>query len=84
MGRSTRAVDEADTVLMVAPHDTETLLVKANALEWDDRFDEAIPIYRKVIERDGDFSARVGLASATLYKGDRAEATAGQGADGVE
>lgn len=72
-GQIGRAVDEADTVLMVAPHDKETLLVKANALEWDDRFDEAIPIYRKVIERDGDFSARVGLASSTLYKGDRAE-----------
>ena len=73
-GQIARAVDEADTVLMIAPHDSETLLVKANALEWDDRFNEAIPIYRQVIESDGDFSARVGLASATLYKGDRAEA----------
>jgi thioredoxin-like negative regulator of GroEL len=73
-GQINQAVDEADAVLMVAPNDTETLLVKANALEWDDRFDEAIPIYRKVIDRDGDFAAHVGLASATLYKGDRAEA----------
>jgi len=48
--------------------------VKANALEWDDRFNEAIPIYRLVIESDGDFSARVGLASSMFYKGQRAEA----------
>jgi tetratricopeptide (TPR) repeat protein len=73
-GQIARAVDEADTVLMIAPRDSETLLVKANALEWDDRFDEAIPIYKQVIESDGDFSARVGLASSMLYKGDRAEA----------
>jgi Tetratricopeptide repeat len=73
-GQFTRAVGIADSVLAESPNNQETLLVKANALEWDDRFDEAIPIYRGLVGRDGDFDARIGLASSLLYKGDRAAA----------
>jgi tetratricopeptide (TPR) repeat protein len=73
-GQLTRAVSIADSLLSDSPDDKETLLVKANALEWDDRFNDAIPVYEGIIRRDGDFDARVGLASSLLYNGNRAEA----------
>ena len=73
-GQLTRAVSIADSLLSDSPDDKETLLVKANALEWDDRFNDAIPLYEGIISRDGDFDARVGLASSLLYNGNRTEA----------
>jgi tetratricopeptide (TPR) repeat protein len=73
-GQLTRAVNAADELLALAPNDTEALLVKANALEWDDRFDRAIPLYQRIIDRDGEFDARLGLASSLLYSGDRTAA----------
>lgn len=73
-GELSDAIRQADLVLRDAPDHKEALLVKADALQWQGRYSEAIPIYEKIIARDGDFDARVGLARSKLAVGDRTAA----------
>ena len=73
-GELSDAIRQADLVLFDAPDHKEALLVKADALQWQGRYSEAIPIYEKIIARDGDFDARVGLARSKLAVGDRTAA----------
>ena len=68
------AIRQADQVLLDAPDHKEALLVKADALQWQGRYSAAIPIYEKIIARDGDFDARAGLARSRLAVGNRAAA----------
>jgi thioredoxin-like negative regulator of GroEL len=60
------AIVEADKVLRDAPDHKEALLVKADALQWQGRYVDAIPIYQKILARDNDFDARVGLSRCLL------------------
>jgi len=73
-GELSAAIRQANLVLLDAPDHKEALLVKADALQWQGRYSEAIPIYEKIIARDGDFDARVGLARSKLAVGDRTAA----------
>ena len=73
-GELAEAIIEADTVLRDSPEHKDALLVKADALQWQGRYIEAVPIYRKLAERDGDFDARVGLSRSLLALGARTEA----------
>ena len=73
-GELADAVMEADTVLRDSPENKEALLVKADALQWQGRYIDAVPIYRKLVARDGDFDARVGLSRSLLALGNRTEA----------
>src|SRR6266550_3225999 len=68
------ALTQADMVLRDAPDHKEALLVKADALQWQGRYGEAIPIYQKIVARDGDFDARVGLSRSMLAVGNRTAA----------
>ena len=70
-GELDEAITQSDTVVRDAPDHKDALLVRADALQWKGRYLEAIPIYRKVIARDDDFDARVGLARSLLALGDR-------------
>jgi len=70
-GELSEAIAQADIVLKDAPDHKEALLVKADALQWQGRYLDAIPIYQQLVVRDGDFDARVGLARALLAVGDR-------------
>ena len=65
------AIDHADIVLKDAPDHNDALLVKADALQWQGRYVEAIPIYRKLVDRNGSFEARIGLARSMLAVGNR-------------
>ena len=73
-GELNEAIAEADTVLRDSPEHKDALLVKADALQWQGRYIEAVPIYRKLVARDGDFDARVGLSRSLLALGNRTEA----------
>ncbi len=73
-GELSDAIRQADLVLLYAPDHKEALLVKADALQWQGRYSEAIPIYEKIIARDGDFDARVGARRSKLAVGDRTAA----------
>jgi tetratricopeptide (TPR) repeat protein len=68
------AIAQADLVLEGAPDQKDALLVKADALQWQGRYVEAIPIYHKIITRDGDFDARIGLTRCMLAVGNRVAA----------
>jgi tetratricopeptide (TPR) repeat protein len=70
-GELKEALMEADAVLRDAPEHKDALLVRADALQWQGRYLEAIPLYRKLVARDGDFDARVGLSRSLLAVGDR-------------
>lgn len=70
-GELNGAIREAEMALRQAPDHKEALLVRADALQWQGRYLDAIPIYRSVVARDGDFDARVGLARSLLAVGDR-------------
>jgi tetratricopeptide (TPR) repeat protein len=70
-GQLAAAITEADRVLAQQPQHKDALLVKADALQWQGRNAEAIPIYKQIVERDGDFDARAGLARAQLAVGNR-------------
>ena len=70
------AIAQADIVRTDGPDHKDALLVKADALQWQGRYIEAIPIYRKLVARDGDFDARVGLARSMLAVGNRTGALA--------
>jgi len=63
-----------DIVLQSAPNHKDALLVKADALQWQGRYVDAVPIYQDLIARDGDFDARAGLARSMLAVGNRAAA----------
>lgn len=69
-----QAVAQADLVLQDHPDHKEALLVKADALQWQGRYLEAIPIYQKLVARDGDFDARAGLTRSLLAVGNRSGA----------
>lgn len=70
-GELNRAITEAELVLRDLPDHKEALLVKADALQWQGRYLEAIPIYQKILARDDDFDARAGLSRSLLAVGDR-------------
>ncbi|HEX7231727.1 MAG TPA: hypothetical protein VF452_15110 [Candidatus Binatia bacterium] len=72
------AIVEADTVLRDAPEHKEALLVKADALQWQGRYIEAIPLYKKVLALGEDFDARVGLTRCMLAVGNRTAALENQ------
>jgi tetratricopeptide (TPR) repeat protein len=73
-GELREAVIQADMVLQQSPDHRDALLVKADALQWQGRYVEAIPLYQRIIARDGDFDARAGLARSLLAVGNRAGA----------
>jgi tetratricopeptide (TPR) repeat protein len=73
-GDLSEAVAQADVVLHDQADHKEALLVKADALQWQGRYVEAIPLYQKIITRDGDFDARVGLSHSMLALGNRTAA----------
>ena len=70
-GDLNQAIVEADLALQDLPDHKDALLVRADALQWQGRHLEALPIYRRIVARDGDFEARVGLARSQLGVGDR-------------
>jgi tetratricopeptide (TPR) repeat protein len=73
-GELDSAIEQADTVLQAVPDHKDALLVKADALQWQNRCIDAIPIYQSIIARDSDFDARVGLAHCMLSVGNRTAA----------
>ena len=70
-----KSIDEANEVLRISPDNQEALLVKADALGWQGNFRRAIPVYRKILKRDGPFDARLGLSYALLSSGNQAAAS---------
>jgi tetratricopeptide (TPR) repeat protein len=68
---------QADLVLRESPDHKDALLVKADALQWQGRYLEAIPIYRQILARENDFDARAGLSRSLLAVGDRTGAIEG-------
>lgn len=70
IGRTDEAITEADAVLKQSPYDVEALLAKANALRYRGDNEAAAPIYRKVLEIEENFHARLGLAYVALSRGD--------------
>lgn len=77
IGRTDEAVAEADRVLAASPDDTEALLAKANALRYKGDNEKAIPLYRKVLTKEDNFQARIGLAYIDLSRGDFSAARKG-------
>ena len=73
-GELREAIVQADMVLKESPDHKEALVVKADSLQWQGRYVDAIPIYRRIIVRDGDFDARAGLSRSLLAVGNRTEA----------
>ena len=73
-GSLSEAIAEADRVLTLAPQHKDALLVKADALQWQGRNADSIPIYQQIVDRDGDYDARAGLARAQLAVGNRVAA----------
>jgi tetratricopeptide (TPR) repeat protein len=69
-----QAIAQSDIVLQDHPDHKEALLVKADALQWQGRYIEAIPIYQKLVAREDDFAAGVGLSRSMLALGDRVAA----------
>jgi tetratricopeptide (TPR) repeat protein len=69
-----QAIAQADLVLQDHPDHKEALLVKADALQWQGRYIEAIPIYQKLVAREDDFAAGIGLSRSMLALGDRVAA----------
>jgi tetratricopeptide (TPR) repeat protein len=73
-GDLSEAVAQADLVLKDQPEHKDALLVKGDALQWQGRYVEAIPIYQKLVAQDGDFDARVGLSRSLMAVGNRTAA----------
>ncbi|HEV8726425.1 MAG TPA: tetratricopeptide repeat protein [Candidatus Binatia bacterium] len=73
-GELREAIVQADMVLKESPDHKEALVVKADSLQWQGRYVDAMPIYRRIIVRDGDFDARAGLSRSLLAVGNRTEA----------
>lgn len=73
-GQLADSIQQAGIVLEQSPDNKEALLIKADALQWQGRFGEAIPIYQKLIDSNGDFDARIGLSYALLSSGNRTSA----------
>jgi tetratricopeptide (TPR) repeat protein len=69
-GKLSEAIEEADKVLANSPGNRDALLVKANALSWAGDVGAALPIYRRLLEQEEDFDARLGLAYTRLLEGD--------------
>lgn len=69
--RLDEAIKEADKVLKESPENKDALLVKANALNWKGDYKTAIPIYKKLLEKEEDFDARLGLTYALLSSGNK-------------
>lgn len=65
------AIKEADRVLKESPDNKDALLVKANALRWKGDVNSAIPMYTKLLEKEENFDARLGLTYALLLSGDK-------------
>ena len=70
-GKLKEALEEADRVLKELPENRETMLIKANALRWKGDLKAAIPIYKKLLVKEEDFDARLGLAHAYLSSGNK-------------
>jgi tetratricopeptide (TPR) repeat protein len=70
-GKLKEAIEEADRVLKESPENTEAMLIKANALRWKGDLKAAIPIYKKLLVKEEDFDARLGLAYAYLLSGNK-------------
>lgn len=70
LGRTDEAIAEAEEVLNESPEDVEALLAKANALRYRGDNEAAAPIYRRILEIDDNFQARLGLAYVQLSRGD--------------
>lgn len=68
-GELNEAINEADKVLKESPDNRDALLVKANALRWKGDLRKATPIYKKLLEREEDFDARIGLNYSYLSMG---------------
>ena len=76
-GELNGSITQADIVLRESFDHKEALLVKADALQWQGRYLEAIPIYRAILARENDFDARAGLSRSQLALGDRTSAIEG-------
>lgn len=68
------ALAEAETVLAKNPADRNALLVKAEVFRYRGEVDQAILIYKGLLERTDDFDTRIGLSRAYLEKGDLSQA----------
>src|SRR4030042_2662206 len=74
-GKLKEAIEEENRVLKELPENRETMLIKANALRWKGDLKAAIPIYKKLLVKEEDFDARLGLAHAYLSSGRSEEHT---------
>jgi tetratricopeptide (TPR) repeat protein len=70
-GELTEAIHEADEILRQFPDNREALQIKADALQWKGDLRRAIPLYTRLIQKQDDFDARLGLSYSLLFAGDR-------------
>jgi len=73
-GKLDEAIKEADTILSKSPEDRVALQIKADALRWKGSYKKAIRLYKKLLQKDETFGARLGLTYALLFSRNKKEA----------
>lgn len=70
-GRLKESQKEVEAILRMSPENRNALFIQANILRWRGHINQAISIYRNLLETKEDFDIRLGLTYALLRKGDR-------------
>jgi tetratricopeptide (TPR) repeat protein len=73
-GKLDEAVKEADMILSRSPEEREALLIKADALRWKGNYKKAICLYKRLLEKEETFDARLGWTYALLFSAKLKEA----------
>jgi len=74
MGRYDEALRQVNMVLSLQPQNQEALLIKANLRRWRGELEKAKSIYQRLLEKEENFEARLGLIYTYLYLGQRKQA----------
>lgn len=74
MGKFKLALERIDQILKAYPQNLEALLLKADTLRWRGDWLRAKPIYERILQRQENFEARLGLSYIFLFTGQRKQA----------
>jgi tetratricopeptide (TPR) repeat protein len=74
MGRYEEALREVNMILSLYPQNQEALLIKANLRRWRGEVEKAKSLYQRLLEKEENFEARLGLIYTYLYLGQRKQA----------
>ncbi|MCX7974897.1 MAG: hypothetical protein N3B16_10430 [Candidatus Aminicenantes bacterium] len=74
MGKFKLALEEVNLILKDYPQNLEALLIKADILRWSGDWTKAKPLYEKILEKQENFQARIGLSYISLHTGQRKQA----------